>query len=427
MQTRTVGAVRGAVLTMQSETPGQPRTPASGVPVPPKGAEPPARPANGKLSSSQQVSGVPKSGGLFGAPPAQPGPGTTRILHRAQDKFGGPLRSSSARANPQSARISLAGIGQGHWSCARCNKDLPKDALAKGLADLANGTLLCTECRNGGKKKEKTSLKFLRVPLAVTAVLAAAAAVFFPGYILFVLGMASVALILTGSLAFTHRGVVRLILAGLGLCGLVVSVWSLSYMRDRQALRQEEEEVGKAAAGVYAALKEGSYLEAQSRYRCFMAIAMPTQGCFRSPLAEKTAGEIRQAMDKWLKNAYGGLSVPEASVLANLMTLYGEKTAGGSNRFSNLKLGEDLASLRVVLDAEANPQNDRTPEDNAIEKARAVLKTLHATFPDARRYELSLAEDNGGGEAKEYGTIVVLPGQESVVEMGGDLHALVKK
>lgn len=358
---------------------------------------------------------------------ASPVSSATRILPRTHEKAAGPMRSSSARPNIQSTRISLAGIGQGHWSCAQCRKDLPKDALAKGLADLANGTLLCTECRGGGKKKEKSSLKFLRVPLAIVAVLAAASAVFFPGYILFVLGMASVSLILIGSLAFTQRGVVRVILTGLGLCGMIVSLWSLSFLRDRQALRLEEEDLSKAASGVSAALKEGSYLEAQSRYRCFMALAMPTQGCFRSASAERTAGEIRQAMDTWLKDTYGSLSSTEASVLANLMTLYGEKTASGGSRFSNIKLGEDLASMRVVVDLEANPQDDRSPDEIALEKARAVLKTLRAAYPAAKRYELSLAADGKSSDTKEFGMIVVLPGQEGIVEMGGDMKALVKK
>ena len=62
-----------------------------------------------------------------------------------------------------------------------------------------------------------------------------------------------------------------------------------------------------------------------------------------------------------------------------------------------------------------------------FEKARRVLKTLRGQCPNAQRYELGLAVSAAGEETKEYGTLIVKPGQESIVEMGGDLRALLKK
>ena len=239
--------------------------------------------------------------------------------------------------------------------------------------------------------------------------------------------MACTALILVGALAFTLRGAVRVILAGLGVCGLVISFWVLIYLKDKHALRADEADLRSAAAGVSAALKDGSYLEAQSRYRNFMALAMPDMGRFRSAQAERISGEIRQSLDKWLKDTYGQLSPQEASLLVYLMNSYSEKAAGGSRRFSNLKISETVVTLHVVVDREASTNELLSEDDLIFAKARRVFKTLRDQCPEAQRYELGLAAVAASGETKEYGTLIVKAGQESIVEMGGDLRTLLKK
>ncbi|MCW8129779.1 MAG: hypothetical protein KIS92_05440 [Planctomycetota bacterium] len=361
------------------------------------------------------------------APAGRPVTGQTSVRLSTQAR-GLPSTATQRPGSPTSGRISLAGIGQGYWHCAKCRKDLPKDALVKKLADLSDGTLICTECRGGGKKAAKPAgLKALYLPLAGLVALTSALAVVLPGYVLFALMLGSAGLILLGALGFTMRNVVRFILVGLGLCGLVVGVWSVMFLKDRQAQADEEADVRSAASDVDAALKKQSYLEAQSCYRRFMALAMPTPGVFRSPQAELAATQIRESMDKWLKDAYGALSPKEASLLVNLMSLYGEKSLNGKNRFAGLKVAEEAATLRFVSDADPAAKDEADEKAFALERARSVMKTLYGAFPAVQHLELSLAVDGGAGEPKELGTLVVKPGQETLVTMGGDLSTLLRK
>lgn len=400
-----------------SENPGQPKPP-----------------ENNPQSGRQQLrmSG-PLPTGAAGRSPE------TRPMQPLQRSNSSSVRlSTQARGLPSTAtqrpgssppgRISLAGIGQGYWHCAKCRKDLPKDALVKNLADLSDGTLICTECRGGGKKvKKQVGLKVLYLPVAALVVIASLTAVVLPGYVLFALILGSLGLILLGALGFTMRNIVRFILVGLGLCGLVAGVWSIMFLKERRIQADEETDVREAATAVDAALKSQSYLEAQSCYRRFMALAMPTPGVFRSPQAEHASAQIRESMDKWLKDVYGPLPPKETSLLVNLMTLYGEKSLNGKNRFANLKIAEESASLRFVSDPNPSAAEAGDELDFALEKARAVIKAIYAAFPNVQHMELSLAIDSGSGEPKEVGTLIIKPGQESLVTMGGDLRELLKK
>lgn len=388
----------------------------SRTPVPP----PQARPSGKAGSSGEQRPSFQERMNL-----RRSGPTSVRLpLPGANDTRPVPQSGIAPQARI-STRISLSGVGQGAWQCAKCKIGLPKDALAKGAADLVAGNLLCKSCLGVKEKKKPQGIAFWK--FGAGAVIAAGLlAVILPGYMLFILGLASLVLVFTGLISFTLRSVVRVILSGLGACGLVISIWSTIYLNDKQALSEEEKEWASAAAGINEALHKGSYLEAQKRYRTFMALAMPRPGSFRSVQAEQKATEIREAMEEWLKRAYGSLGPKDISVLANLMTLFGEKAVGGEKRFSDLQVTEETVSLRMIVDLEPDTEAGRSEEEAVLDKARMVLKTLRSVYPEVPRTNLHLAVESNASDRREFGTVAMDRPQEHVLDSSGDLRPLFK-
>ena len=357
------------------------------------GSTGPLKPVGGPASSGSGSHTRPGSSSTTptGKTPSGAGPTVTRQK---------PISLSGTNLGSSGSRISLGGVGGSYWACNLCNAPLPKDALVKDLAELRDGKLLCTACAGGAQKKraraegQRFSWGLVGGVLAVFA----AASLFFPGHILFLVAMSATAAVLVGAIGFNLAGFVRFVLAGCGLLAIVACLYTIVSMRERKETQAQQAEAFKFSEEIDKLLKEDRFNEALVRVKALESKASGGTGKLPDPLASNEATLAQKKMDEWLERRFGKLEGEEKSLIVKLLTGFGETGSDTVKKFKSIDLAGGKFSLTFVIAGADKGKG----EEHLLRVLKMVISSILRDLKGVETTEFTVATDEGLADAKVF-------------------------
>ncbi len=285
----------------------------------------------------------------------------------------------------------------GPSKCVECGRVLTRDDIHSGRAEIVNGNLVCSFCQKKGQVARQHSTLPLQMAIGA-GVVALIVGVFFPSLLLLGLVIGGGAAVLIGVLGFTLSGRTR---AGLALGGTVligVSVAAIMAVNAQKETRRANAALAVDVEKVRQLIKEDRGIEAQQALTAFKSSATAKdskEAGFVSPEAASWADALTQEVDAWYEHAYGAMKPSDKELLLRLIMTYGEKTAAGSRRFSNVKVDDARVSLAAVLPAEsmAAAGQGGPNRDPAKEEATRLARFVSDIRPTVRDIDVTLLAD----------------------------------
>lgn len=265
---------------------------------------------------------------------------------------GGPAAGLTEPTRPAS-RVSgsfarLTPVGQKYWTCSRCSTQLSHDAIAQKQADLKDGVLTCKRCLERNEPRKKKTLE-LRIPLLSALGLAVVLAPFFPGPVLFMVLLLSLAAAAWMACADTLYGWKRPAAVALSLTLAVGSLATLLHLRESKRVADEESELHRDAAEIATLLEKDRYEEAVTRVRMLGVAAMDRLGRYRTKDAKTLLLGATERVDAWVTRTYGALSEDEIVVLNALLVSFPPEETGGARRILSVRIIADKLEVRALV------------------------------------------------------------------------------